>query len=127
MIGAIARKGNVVCQIINRDETNAHQQFVKKVLSRDVSLVSTDEARHYWSLNKLGYKHEMVHHTDHEYVRGRAHTQSIESFWSLLRRGIMGSYHKVSTKYLPLYPNEFTFRFNNRKNPDIFDRIIAGC
>ena len=45
------------------------------------------------------------------------HTQSIESFWALLKRGVIGTYHNVSGKYLPLYLAEFQFRFNNRKNP----------
>jgi len=125
VIGAIARKGNVVCQIINRGETNAHQNFVRKVISPNVSLVSTDEARHYWALNDIGFKHEMVHHTEHEYVRGRAHTQSIESFWSLLRRGIMGSFHKVSVDYLPLYLSEFTYRYNRRHDNDPFGELIS--
>lgn len=127
VIGAIARKGNVVCQIINRADTLPHETFVRKVVSPNVSLVSTDEARHYWSLNRIGYKHEMVKHHEAEYVRGQAHTQSIESFWSLLKRGIMGSYHQVSKKYLPLYLAEFQFRFNNRHERDIFGKAIAGC
>jgi transposase-like protein len=99
---------------------------VRNTVSDRVSLVATDEHAAY-RLLKWAYPHEVVKHSDGEYVRGRVHTQSIESFWSLLKRGIMGNYHKVSAKYLPLYLNEFTFRFNNRKNPDIFDRIIAGC
>jgi len=45
----------------------------------------------------------------------------------LLKRGVMGSFHNVSKKYLPLYLNEFSFRFNNRKNPNIFGAAIAGC
>ena len=60
-------------------------------------------------------------------MRGNVHTNNIESFWSLLKRGIIGNYHHVSKDYLPLYLNEFSFRFNNRKNPDILDLIIAGC
>ena len=60
-------------------------------------------------------------------MRGIAHTQSIESFWSLIKRGIMGQYHHVSAKYLPLYLAEFTFRFNNRKNPEIFELFFEGC
>ncbi len=51
----------------------------------------------------------------------------MELFWSLLKRGIVGNYHHVSREYFPLYLNEFSFRFNNRKNLDIFDAIIAGC
>jgi hypothetical protein len=49
-----------------------------------------------------------------QYVNGAVHTQSIDSFWSLLKRGIMGSFHKLSQKYLPLYVAEFQFRYNNR-------------
>ena len=60
-------------------------------------------------------------------AHGVVHTNTIEGFWSLLKRGVMGSYHKVSKKYLPLYLNEFAFRFNNRKNPDIFGKAVAGC
>jgi transposase-like protein len=60
-------------------------------------------------------------------VRGIVHTNSIESFWSLFKRGVMGSYHSVSKKYLPLYLAEFQFRFNNRKEADIFGKAIAGC
>ena len=61
-------------------------------------------------------------------MRGSVHTNNIENFWSLLKRGIIGTYHNVSKKYLPLYLNvEFAWRFNNRKNPDIFKSAIAGC
>jgi hypothetical protein len=126
VIGAIARKGNVVCKMISEAGFDTHEKFVRGVVSRNVSLVATDEAMHYRHLSK-DLPHGHVNHSRAEYVRGRVHTQSIESFWSLLKRGIIGNYHKVSAKYLPLYLNEFKFRFNNRKNPDIFDSIIAGC
>jgi len=126
VIGAIARKGNVVCQMIEDAGFDTHEKFVRNVVSRNVSLVATDEATHFRRLG-TDLPHGQVNHSKAEYVRGRVHTQSIESFWSLLKRGIIGNYHKVSKKYLPLYLNEFTFRFNNRKNPNIFDDIIAGC
>ena len=48
-------------------------------------------------------------------------------FWALLKRGVVGTCHNVSKKYLPLYLNEFTLRFNNRNNKDIFGSAIAGC
>lgn len=126
VIGAISRKGNVVCQMLNEAGFDTHEKFVRNVISNNVSLVATDEAPHYRHLGK-DLPHDKVNHGKAEYVRGRVHTQSIESFWSLLKRGIIGNYHKVSAKYLPLYLNEFSFRFNNRKSPDIFDRVIAGC
>ena len=61
-----------------------------------------------------------------EYVRGAIHTNSIESFWSLLKRGVVGTYHSVSRKYLPLYLNEFVFRYNNRKDLNEGDRFIIA-
>jgi transposase-like protein len=129
VIGAIARKGNVVCQMIGNAEDagfDTHAKFVRNVISNNVSLVATDEAHHYRHLDK-DLPHDTVTHGKEEYVRGRVHTQNIESFWSLLKRGIIGNYHKVSKKYLPLYLNEFTFRFNHRNDKDIFDAIISGC
>jgi transposase-like protein len=69
----------------------------------------------------------VVKHSADEYVRGEVHTQSIDSFWALLKRGIIGTYHNVSKKYLPLYLNEFQWRFNHRKDPDIFFTALRGC
>ena len=61
-----------------------------------------------------------------EYVRGEVHTNNIESFWSLIKRGVVGTYHHVSKDYLPLYLNEFSWRFNNRKNSEMFADLIQG-
>jgi len=90
-------------------------------------LVATDEHSGYFYLDKDGFEHQTVDHRRGEYVRGLVHTNSIENFWSLLKRGIVGTYHNVSKKYLPLYLNEFQFRFNNRNEADIFGKAIAGC
>jgi transposase-like protein len=77
-------------------------------------------------LDKI-FNHKSVNHSAGQYVDGVVHTQTIDSFWSLLKRGIMGSFHKVSRKYLPLYVAEFEFRYNNRNNPDIFGAAIGRC
>ena len=69
----------------------------------------------------------MRHGASQYVVRGNVHTNNIENFWSLLKRGIVGTYHKVSKDYLPMYLAEFTFRHNNRKNEDMFGALIAGC
>jgi hypothetical protein len=58
---------------------------------------------------------------------GAAHTNTIEGFWSLIKRGMLGTFHKVSEKYLPLYVAEFQFRYNNRLNADIFGAVIKEC
>ncbi len=69
----------------------------------------------------------MVRHSQNEYVVGAIHTNTIEGFWSLFKRGVVGTFHKMSRKYMPLYVNEFEFRYNNRTNPDIFGAAIRAC
>ena len=66
-------------------------------------------------------------HSRGEYVRGNVHTANLDSFWSLLKRGIVGTYHKVSRNHLPLYLNEFSWRHNHRNDDDSFRALIAGC
>ena len=73
------------------------------------------------------YPHGTSDHGRHRYVIGAIHTNTIEGFWSIFKRGIVGSFHKVSKKYLPLYVAEFQFRYNNRFNDKIFDAAIEGC
>lgn len=126
VIGAIARKGNVVCEVIESTDRLTMSQFVRKTVDTRVSLVATDEHHGYARLGQM-YPHETVHHARREYVRGNVHTANLDSFWSLLKRGVIGTYHNVSKAYLPLYLAEFSFRHNNRKNADIFTTVVASC
>jgi transposase-like protein len=124
--GAVQRKGNVVARVVSNIKTDTLRAFVREVVSTKVSLVSADEWHAYKSLKgefPMGY----ISHNKGEYVVGAIHTNTIEGFWSILKRGIMGTFHKVSPKYLPLYVAEFEFRYNNRNNPGIFGSAIAGC
>ena len=73
------------------------------------------------------YPRESVDHSKKQYVVGAVHTNTIEGFWSIFKRGVVGTFHKVSAKYMPLYVAEFQFRYNNRFNPDIFGTAIGGC
>jgi transposase-like protein len=127
VIGAISRKGNVVCRIIENTDTATLDRFVRETVGDRVDLVATDEHSGYRLLKPSGIPHESVSHGQGEYVRGEVHTNNIESFWSLLKRGIIEQFHHVSKKYLPLYLAEFQLRHNNRKNPDIFGEAIGGC
>lgn len=127
VIGAIARKGNVTCQYLERVTGNKMDEFVRRTVSSKVSLIATDEHVGYARLNQMGFPHETVQHSAGEYVRGVVHTANLDAFWSLLKRGIMGSFHHVSRQYLPLYLNEFSFRHNNRKNPDAFGAMLTTC
>ncbi|HTW35212.1 MAG TPA: IS1595 family transposase [Rhizomicrobium sp.] len=126
VIGAVERKGNVVARVLDKVNTATMTNFISEVVSTDVSLLSTDDAVGYRNLRD-NYRHGAVDHSKKKYVVGALHTNTIEGFWSLIKRGVMGSYHKVSRKYLPLYVAEFQFRYNNRSNPNIFAEAIRGC
>jgi transposase-like protein len=126
VIGAIARKGSVVAQVIENTNAETLSLFVEQTVSDKVSLIATDEWGGYTDLKHF-YPHQVVNHKAREYVRGNVHTNNIESFWSLLKRGVVGTYHKVSKDYLPLYLNEFSYRHNNRDNPDAFANLVETC
>jgi transposase len=82
------------------------------------STVFTDETTAYWNLRNEGYRHERVNHQQKVYVRGNVHTNTVEGFWSLLKRGIGGVYHSVSSKHLQGYVDEYVFRYNHRDSWD---------
>ncbi len=124
VIGAIARKGSVVCKVIENTSAATLKGFVDEVVSEKVDLVAHDDAAGYRHLEQ---PHAGVRHSRGEYVRGNIHTANIDSFWSLLKRGIMGSFHQVSKDYLPLYLAEFMFRHNHRKDPDMFTTVLRAC
>jgi len=126
VIGAIARKGNVICKVIEQADRHTLGNFVRQTVSENVSLVATDQYTGYARL-KREFPHKTVNHLKGEYVRGNVHTANLDSFWSLLKRGVMGTFHQVSKEYLPLYLAEFSYRHNNRKNADIFGDVIAQC
>ncbi|HEV3307738.1 MAG TPA: IS1595 family transposase [Candidatus Sulfotelmatobacter sp.] len=99
-------------------------KYIKENISTDVEVVVTDELIGYPSAmieaGIHGRKHKTVNHSAKEYVRGDVYTNTVESAFSLLKRGIVGTWHKISAKHLQAYLNEMTFRFDRRKNPDLF-------
>jgi predicted RNA-binding Zn-ribbon protein involved in translation (DUF1610 family) len=125
VVGAVERKGQVVARVVAHTDAATLHGFIREAVSTKVDLLATDDARGYMGLQ--GYPHESVRHSQGEYVVGAVHTQTIDGFWSLIKRGIMGTFHKVSAKYLPLYVAEFEFRYNNRNNADIFGAAVARC
>jgi hypothetical protein len=115
----------VVARVINRADWHTMEQFVRTVYGDKVSLLATDEHHAYANL-KDTFEHCHVKHCAKQYVVGAIHTNTIEGFWSLFKRSIVGSFHKVSAKYLRLYIAEAQFRYNNRLNADIFGEAIKG-
>jgi IS1 family transposase/transposase-like protein len=126
VVGAVQRKGKVVARVINAVDAVTLTAFVRGAVSEKVSLLCTDAWRGYRPLDKE-FPHGVVDHSKGEYVVGAIHTNTIEGFWSIFKRGVVGTFHKVSAKYLPLYIAEFQFRYNNRDNADIFGEAIGGC
>ena len=86
----------------------------------------TDESNLSSNLQRRGFEHQVVIHSDKEWVRGECHTQSIDDFWSMLKRGLIGSFHQVSIKHLHRYITEFQSRFNSRETQEIFASVIIG-
>jgi hypothetical protein len=99
---------------------------VHEAVSHKVSLLCTDGAGGYRYLGRE-YPHAANSHRQVQYVIGAVHTNTIEGFWSILKRGVVGTFHKVSKKYMPLYVAEFQFRYNNRENAGICGTAIGGC
>ena len=100
-------------------------QLVRKNIDVSKAILITDEFTGYIDIKRL-LPHEVVNHTTW-YIDGYRHTNTIESFWALLKRGIIGQYHKVSLRYLPKYIDEFCYRYNNRKNEDLFLSTLKQC
>lgn len=115
-----------MARVVDNVDTETLDKFVRETVSEKVSLLSTDDNSGYRYLDRW-FNHGVVHHAIGEYVVGAIHTNTIDSFWSMIKRGIVGTFHKVSKKYLQLYVAEFEFRYNNRKNPDIFGAAIGLC
>ena len=126
IIGAVERQGNVVARVLKRVTSQAMLDFVNEAVSNKVSLLATDSWVGYSDYLRR-FPHAMVDHSKHQYVIGAVHTNTIEGFWSIFKHGVVGTFHKMSAKYMPLYVAEFQFRYNNRFNPDMFGTAIAGC
>ena len=126
IVGAVKRKGNVVARVIANVRSSTLTSFVNEAVSHKVSLLCTDQWVGYHGLGKAGYPHATIDHAQKQYVVGAVHTNTIEGFWSIIKRGIVGTFHNVSKKYLHLYVAEFQFRYNNRFNDDIFGTAIEG-
>ncbi len=97
--------------------------YIKEHISEDVEAIVTDEWPAYpIAMRQTGNqaKHKKIRHKDGVYVNGNIHTNTVESAFSLLKRGIVGSWHKVSAKHLAAYLEEMTFRFNRRNKTDLF-------
>ncbi|HEY6337605.1 MAG TPA: IS1595 family transposase [Candidatus Sulfotelmatobacter sp.] len=128
VIGAVERKGRVIARTASDVTGKTLHGFVKEcVLPK--STVFTDEFASYQGLERIegmDYQHRRINHESKVYVMGDVHTNTIEGFWSLVKRGIGGVYHSVSQKYLQTYLDEYSFRYNRRASGNlIFPAMLA--
>lgn len=126
VVGMRDQSGNVFAKPITNTKSATLQGFVREHAPTG-STVVTDNFPAYRGLNGQGYQHITINHSVGEYVKEMAHTNGIESFWSLLKRGYIGIYHYMSTKHLHRYVNEFSFRHNtsNLGTMDFIGATIA--
>ncbi|MBL4625674.1 MAG: IS1595 family transposase [Flavobacteriales bacterium] len=126
VIGIIERNGKVVLKHV----PNAQRENVIPFIQKHVpvgSKVYTDESTMYKKLHHT-YKHDSVVHSLNVYVAGDVHTNTIENFWSVLKRGLYGVYHQVSDKHFEAYLEEFAARFNTRHlaTDDRFEHLLSN-
>lgn len=116
ILGILERSGKVYAVPV-ADTTGTTILPIMRSKIQAGGIVYTDEYRPYRALSEQ-FQHGFVKHGADEYVRGLVHTNGMENFWSLFKRGIIGIYYHVSGKHIGRYVNEFSFRFNNRKMSD---------
>lgn len=120
VLGMVERKGKVVTHIIENVKSVTLTESIIKNVNKD-SIIYTDGWKGYNMIDKL-YNHLFVKHNNNEFVNKGVYTNTIEGFWSLLKRGFYGIYHRISKHHLQMYINEFVFRYNTRTLND-FDRF----
>lgn len=125
VLGLRQRGGKVVMKPVEAASTAKMLPTIMRYVDYE-SVVCTDENRAYQVLNKVVLHHASVIHSQKEWAKGFVHTNSMESVWALLKRGIHGTFHQVSKKHLGRYAQEFAFRLNEGNcGVDTIDRMDA--
>ncbi len=115
VIGIAQRKGKITTNIVADTKRSTVMPLINENVAKR-TIVYTDEYPIYDTIDANGFTHKRCNHGAGMYVVGDAHTNTIEGFWSLVKRGISGVYHAVSPKYLQSYLNEYEFRYNHRND-----------
>jgi len=124
VIGIRQRNGDLRFFHASDAKAGTLAQYIRENVSEDVDVIITDDFMSYpYAVQRAGIpagKHKTINHSGRVYVMGEIHTNTVENAFSLLKRGIMGTWHRISPKHLASYLEEMTFRFNRRKRPDLF-------
>lgn len=122
VIGAVERGGQVVAEVAKGLTGRAILEFIRRVVNVKESELMTDEYHAYSALSSQ-LKHHVINHQE-QYVDGDKHTNTIEGFWSLLKRAWYGQHHHYSVGYTPLYVAERCYVYNNRHRETIFWKFL---
>ncbi len=126
VFGIAERNGKVYTEVVPNVQARTLLPIIKeKVLPE--STIFSDELPSYDRILKMGFNHKRINHRDKVYVIGNASTNTIEGFWSLIKRGIDGVHHSVSPKYLQDYVNAYGFRWNHRNETKPMFFQILSC
>ena len=124
VMGAVERGGRVKAKVVRQTNRRSMERMVRESIAPGKCRVFTDEHKGYANLKNF-VEHKTVNH-QYEYVNGEVHTNTIEGFWALIKRGIVGQYHHVKVRHLDKYLNEFCYRYNNRNfTHKLFDLTIS--
>lgn len=113
----VNREGNMVAMKVPSVNSENIKSVIRKHVSKDATIM-TDKYTVYQGLDEEFAGHEIVDHGKGEYVRGNAHTNTVEGWFALLKRGVTGTFHHVSEEHLDRYVDEFAFRYNRRELTD---------
>ena len=125
VIGAVERGGKVVARIADHLTGRGVLSFIKQSVDPAGSMLITDEFPSYNAVRSV-MPHATINHQI-AYVDGQIHTNTIEGFWSLVKRAWYGSHHHYSKQWMPLYIAESSWKYNHRKTGDSFNQFIRGC
>lgn len=126
VLGMVERGGDIITRVIPDTKVKTIVPHIQENVEPG-STVTTDELHAYKHVAKHGYKHTFVKHRYGEYVNGEAHTNTIEGFWSILKRSIRGTHVWVSKKHMSKYLGEFEYRYNMRHAPELmFTRLLKS-
>lgn len=125
IVGLVERGGKVRARVVGSVTTSNAFGNINQNVERGATIY-TDELPVYNYCAGYGYKHEVVNHGAKEFVRGKAHTNTLDGFWSQLKRSLDGTHHHVSRKYLQNYVNEFAYRYNHRFSSSSMFSLMAG-
>jgi len=126
VFGMVERGGDIITRVIPDVKTKTLIPHII-INIEDGSIVSSDEMRTYKNLPDYGFKHGFVRHNLKQWRKGIHHTNTIEGFWSQIKRSIQGTHIHVSRKHMSKYLGEFEYRYNMRSNPSLmFVRLLAS-